>query len=73
MTEEGLQKAHFNILRELVGSHPSGKYLRHKGVQESWQFLMETILKTQLPIQRKDRKNSKFFNDLKIKKKSYKM
>lgn len=60
MTGEGLPKADFNILRELVGSDPWGKSLRHKGVQESWQFnLQETILKAQLPMQRKERKNSK--------------
>ncbi|CAM4636979.1 unnamed protein product [Lepidochelys kempii] len=77
------RKADFDFLRELMGRIPWEKNMRGKGVQESWLYFKESLLKLQgqtIPICRKNSKydwrpawlNSEILADLKQKKEAYK-
>ncbi|CAM5167297.1 unnamed protein product [Natator depressus] len=77
------RKADFDSLRELLGKIPWENNMRGKGVQESWLYFKESLLRLQgqtIPMCRKKSKygrrpawlNSEILADLKYKKEAYK-
>ncbi|CAM4574228.1 unnamed protein product [Lepidochelys olivacea] len=77
------RKADFDSLRELMGRIPWGNNMRGKGVQESWLYFKESLMRLQgqtIPMCRKNSKygrrqawlNSEILVDLKHKKEAYK-
>ncbi|CAM5177685.1 unnamed protein product [Eretmochelys imbricata] len=77
------RKAHFDSLRELMGRIPWQNNMRRKGVQKSWLYFKESLLRLQgqtIPMCRKNSKhgrqpawlNSEILADLKHKKETYK-
>ncbi|KAM7160392.1 uncharacterized protein RBU57_010555 [Macrochelys suwanniensis] len=78
------RKADFDPLRELMGKVPWENNMRGKGVEESWLYFKESLLRLQeqtIPMCRKKSKygrrpawlNSEILADLKHKKEAYKM